>query len=239
MWKYGFLNGLKLFFQIRNDETNSIKLPKIKYPFKLRKGSTDVSVFYQVFLFDEYKMKHIRKPQLIIDCGANVGLYAIKMKNEFPDAKIICIEPDAENFQQAKENLSNYKDVFLEQCGIWSKDTQLKVYDKYNVGKWGLVVEEAEDGGNVQALSIDTILKKYNIDTVDILKIDIETSEKNLFSQNYEKWLPKVKTIVIELHDWIEEGCSDSFYTAIKKTFKKYSVSTFGENTFIVNEDLL
>ena len=42
-----------------------------------------------------------------------------------------------------------------------------------------------------------TLLDKYNIKFVDILKLDIETSEKYLFTTNYEAWLPKVKTIII------------------------------------------
>ena len=30
-----------------------------------------------------------------------------------------------------KKNLAGYKDVYFENCGIWNKDTKLKVYDKY------------------------------------------------------------------------------------------------------------
>ena len=39
------------------------------------------------------------------------------------------------------------------------------------------------------------------VDMVDILKIDIEGSELDLFSKNYESWLGKVKNIAIEIHD--------------------------------------
>jgi hypothetical protein len=36
---------------------------------------------------------------------------------------------------------------------------------------------------------------------IDLLKIDIEGAEAELFSTNYESWLPKTRVIVIELHD--------------------------------------
>ena len=73
---------------------------------------------------------------------------------------------------------------------------------------------------------------------IDILKLDIETSEKKVFLDNYESWLPKTKMVIIELHDFMEEGCSRSFFTAINKTFTNYEYMIKGENTAIINNDL-
>ena len=47
---------------------------------------------------------------------------------------------------------------------------------------------------------------------IDIMKIDIEGSEKELFESNYESWLPKVKTLIIELHDHMRKGAALSKY---------------------------
>jgi hypothetical protein len=80
---------------------------------------------------------------------------------------------------------------------LWSKETGLKVYDKYQFGKWGMIVEEATLDANVKAISMNYLLKKYNIEFVDILKLDIEASEKKLFTENFKEWLPKIKMIVI------------------------------------------
>mgnify|MGYP000361339186 CR=1 FL=1 len=51
----------------------------------------------------------------------------------------------------------------------------------------------------------------------DLLKIDIEGAEKELFSENTDYWLGKVNMIIIELHDWMRKDCSKNFYSAIKK----------------------
>ncbi len=101
----------------------------------------------------------------------------------------------------------NYDDKTLE--------VVLKVYDKYNMGKWAMVVEETKTEGNVSAISINELLEKYQLDRIDILKVDIETSEKVVFSDNYEQWLPKTKMILIELHDWMEPACAQPFFNAI------------------------
>ncbi|MCQ4062169.1 FkbM family methyltransferase, partial [Klebsiella pneumoniae] len=73
---------------------------------------------------------------------------------------------------------------------------------------------------------------------VDILKLDIETSEKAVFSAGFEVWLPKVKMIIIELHDWMEPDCAKPFFEAVNKCFKSYTYSMKGENTVIVNNDI-
>jgi FkbM family methyltransferase len=159
------------------------------------------------------------------------------MKQRYPESKIICIEPDTENFNMLKKNVSSYNDVYCEHGGIWDKDTKLIAYDKYNRGKWGIVVEE-NINGNISAISINTLIAKYDIQYIDILKLDIETSEKQLFSNNYDIWLPKIKTIIIELHDRIEEGCSKSFFEAINRSFSKYTFSMKGENVIIENNDM-
>ncbi len=49
---------------------------------------------------------------------------------------------------------------------------------------------------------------------IDILKLDIEGAEAELFCANYENWLGKTNVIIIELHDRIREGCSEALYKA-------------------------
>ena len=235
---FGVWDGVPLYLHFYTGRVKNIKVPGIKHPVSLRPKSSDIPTFDQVFLNNQYNLKPIQKPKVIIDGGANIGLFAIKMKNLFPETKVICIEPDPENFQMTQKNLSPYTDVFFENSGIWFKDTKLKVYDKYNSGKWGMVVEEDVVAGNINAISLNSLFEKYAIDYVDVLKLDIETSEKQLFSENYEIWLPKVKTIIIELHDWIEPGCSKPFFVAINKCLNHYNYTHFGENVIITNLDI-
>jgi FkbM family methyltransferase len=231
--RFGVPNGINLFVKLKTGNTKNIKIRGIKYPFSLRNGTSDIPTFYQVFLHKEYDI-HFENPRFIIDGGANIGLFAILMKNRYPDTKIICLEPDPENFDMLKKNVSVYDGIYCEHCGVWNKDTKLIAYDKYNYGKWGIVVEENVDG-KISAVSIDTLLGKYTMQHIDVLKLDIETSEKRLFSENFLTWLPKVKTLIIELHDWVEEGCSKPFFEAINKSFSKYKFSMKGENVIIDN----
>lgn len=237
--KFGLRNGFKLFLKFYKGNVENIKLPNLQHSFSLRPATSDIYTFYQVFINRNYDIELDKIPKVIIDGGANIGLFTIKMKNLYPDSTIICIEPDLENYQLLEKNVSKYKNVFCENAGIWTKDTTLKVHDKYKMGKWAMVVEEDLIEGNVKAISLNSLLEKYAIEDIDILKLDIETSEKQVFSENYEKWLPKVKLLIVELHDKMEEGCSKPFFEAINKTFTSYKYSMAGDNTVIKNNDIV
>ena len=122
--------------------------------------------------------------------------------------------------------------------GIWNRKATLKVSDKYNYGKWGMVTEEIKENeeGSVSAVTISEIMQNFKLETIDILKLDIETAERELFSSDYENWLPRVKVMVIEFHDAFSKGTAMPFFKAISKTLNNYSYHTLGENTIIVNE---
>lgn len=235
---FGFITACKIFFNLKFKSKPLLRIPNAKYPVELRRNSSDLIVFEQVFFYKEYNLPLASQPTVIIDAGANIGLFTVKMKMQYPDAKIICIEPDPENFALLKKNVKDYDDVFCENRGLWYKDTKLKVSDKFGKGKWAVSVEEDNDNGNIDAISLNTLLKKYSLDHIDVLKLDIETSEKYLFTHNFEEWLPKVKTIVIEFHDNSEKGTAMPFFRAINQYFKDYSYALRGENTIITNESI-
>jgi isoaspartyl peptidase/L-asparaginase-like protein (Ntn-hydrolase superfamily) len=63
----------------------------------------------------------------------------------------------------------------------------------------------------VISLTIEELMESYGLNFIDILKIDIEGAEKEVFS-NSPPWLAKIGMIAIELHDKIKIGCNRSFY---------------------------
>ena len=115
------------------------------------------------------------------------------------------------------------------------------VIDK-GYGNWGFITEiEDIDSSQkvvdtVKTITIDEIIKENNLEYVDLLKIDIEGGEKELFESNYENWLPKTRCIVIELHDGLKMGCSKNFFKAISKY--NFSYHNRGGHLLFINRDL-
>jgi len=67
----------------------------------------------------------------------------------------------------------------------------------------------------VQAISVNDIFGKLGVDRIDLLKLDIEGSEPELFFADSTTWLDRVGFIVIELHDRLRPWCAEAFYSAL------------------------
>lgn len=217
-WKFGF-GGLSLALKINSRKPGIIcgALKNYRHPIFLRNGSSDVNVFSQILYEQEYEIKYRLNPSVIVDCGANIGLTSIFFKNKFPDATVIAVEPEASNFKLLKKNTEMYPDIHCLNNGVWNRSTPLKVTN-HTRGNWGFTVEETDknDEDTIQAISIDELMKKYQLNHIDILKIDIEGSEQKLFESNVDTWLPFVKVIVIEFHDATVKHCAKTFYKALE-----------------------
>jgi hypothetical protein len=162
MYRFGWIKGTLIGVRLTLGKIGAIrkpylkiKIPCLKQPFFLRPKTSDFPVFDQVFLNKEYDIETGTKaPRFIFDGGSNIGLFALLMKNRYPDSTIVCVEPDPENFALLQKNVAQYDGIYCENCGLWDKDTRLRIHDKYGTGKWGLVVEELPKpvGGGVMSL---------------------------------------------------------------------------------------
>jgi FkbM family methyltransferase len=241
---FGFRRGMMFLIRKKLSPGKIINLSNILHPIFLRPGTSDINAFFQIFIDKEYDIDIGFEPKVIIDGGANIGLASIYLKNRYPNAKIISIEPDAGNSEMLKTNVAKYNNIFVKQAGLWSAKKKVKIVDKYKKGNWALVIEESDNNKNEQNIEIDTltirdIMDEYGLEYIDLLKLDVETAEKQIFSSKYMDWLPKVKVIIIELHDWMLPGCSKPFFLAINEAFNNYRFFQVGENTVILNKDLL
>jgi len=58
-----------------------------------------------------------------VDCGANIGFFAVHAGLLFPNAKIVCYEPEGKNFEMLKRNLLlNGIQADCRLRGVWSSD---------------------------------------------------------------------------------------------------------------------
>jgi FkbM family methyltransferase len=237
IYRFGVKQGISLYLcELESNKISKIKLRFLKHPFYLRNNSTDISIFREIFLDLDYDFKLKFKPEFIIDCGANIGLTSIFFTNKYPDATIIAIEPDKLNFEMLLKNTGYYSNIKCINAGVWNKESYLKVEDKFGSGAACLITSEVtvDYSDKIKAYSISNILQKYEKTEIDILKIDIEGSEKELFKSGYEEWLPNSKTIMIELHDYYQKGSSKTFFTALNNY--NFSIFHAKRNIFCVRE---
>ena len=187
-------------------------------PIYLRRSTSDIDNFIQVYLRKEYEFLPER-PKTILDLGGYIGLASTYLAHKYPSAKIVLVEPDPDNYTIAKLNSRQFSNIECINVGVWSKACDLTISAKVG-GDWGTMVREAQGSEQVspriKAMSVMDIMSFANFESIDFLKIDIEGSEKQIFSHsNSKEWIRRSKIISCELHDRMVEGCSDAFHNAM------------------------
>jgi FkbM family methyltransferase len=185
--------------------------PNLLHPIELRIGSTDADVYGQVLVDEQYAVvADGYAVEVIVDCGANVGYTSAYLLSRFPQARVVAIEPFPANALLCRRNLAPYGSrATVIEAAVWSHCTRL-VLDHAGGKEWGVGVRAARQGeaGEIEAIDLPSL----GLNRIDILKIDIEGSEAELFAKNTDRWLPSVSNIAIEFHG---AECERQFRTAM------------------------
>lgn len=193
-----------------------VRVPLYGGNVEIRLGTSDVEVFGQVVYAKAYDLPLAFRPETIVDGGANIGLTSIYFARLYPDAEIFAVEPDPENFNLLVRNIADHPRITAIEAAIDGSGRYLTLVRSAN-GPWAHSVSASDTlsdrGIRVRGVSVNQILDEAGWASLDLLKLDVEGSEIEIFT-TAEHWIPKVKVIAIELHDRIRPGCSRAFYDA-------------------------
>ena len=152
----------------------------------------------EIFISDCYLKYQPREAfyqsKTVVDLGANRGIFSTLMT---PVAeKIICVEVQSRYIDIIKYNmeLNNFKNYAIECCFI---------------GDDGLCSDLIKKDNKI---TLDDIMKKYDLHHMDFIKMDIEGSEFALFKS--AAWLQNVNHISMEVHH--DYGNINTILTALK-----------------------
>ena len=228
---FGVLRGAFLFLQNRvwrKSRGRKIELvdPASGAPLVVRLGTSDINVFTDIHRRHEYGWNFGSPPKVIVDAGAYIGLSTSFFATRYPDATIIAIEPDEENFELLVRNTTRHSNVHTVRAALWAESGSVSLMDPGH-GAWGLRLLESDESSavdaeaihlpgsrSVRAVTITEIIRDYNLEKIDLLKVDVEGSEKEIFA-NANPWIDSVEAICLELHDRFKAGCSRSFFKAV------------------------
>jgi len=219
--------------------TIQFRLKNAKCPIFMRTHTSDREVLAQVFIEEEYAPLALSRPQMIFDLGANVGYSSIYFLSTYPTARVLAVEPDPGNHAMCCRNLGPFGERASVLAGAaWPERTKLMLHrGSFRDGReWTTQVKRPDvtegpvPGGEVDAYDIPTLLDQCGAAEIDLLKIDIERSELELFSRNTSAWLPKVRNLCIELHG---PDCEEVFFRSLSGY--SYDLLRSGELTVCLN----
>jgi FkbM family methyltransferase len=121
----------------------------------------------------------VQKGDIVLDCGAHVGVYTREALNSGASL-VIAIEPAPVNVECLRRNFRREiaeKRVIVAPVGVWDKEDKLPFYeDPLNSGGDSFVIRGPIDrvSANIPLTTIDQIAKQFNLPRVDFIKMDIK-----------------------------------------------------------------
>jgi FkbM family methyltransferase len=150
---------------------------------------------------------------VIIDAGANVGLFSIWMARRNPGCRILAFEPCSENYSFLRRNIeaARIRSIEAYQAGLAGVAGVGRVLDggvrslDHRVQRSEAATDPAD---RIELLCLREIVEMVGNEAIDLFKIDIEGGEYDLFKEARIEELRRVKRFSIEYHDNIMEGTS-------------------------------
>ena len=148
---------------------------------------------------------------VILDIGANVGIYSLIAKSENPNAKIIAFEPSRKIYPELIVNMDlNNFDIKCERIALSNSNKEQTFFDS--------TLEQFPTSGSLSAAklkdrtsNLDEILEytvvcttlddyvvNNNVRRIDLIKIDIELHEPELF-EGFKRLQEFRPTIIVEV----------------------------------------
>jgi FkbM family methyltransferase len=199
--------------------------------FKIRPNTTDAKVIDEVITKNTYEKKNrnndfnfeIGPGQTWLDLGGNIGTFSVLALEKGAD-KVITYEPESENYELLKHNLSlnrypknKYK---THKQAVSTKNGKMNLHlckGDYNKYRHSLIPIRGRETTPVSVVSLESVRKKYP--SINSIKMDIEGAEIDIL-EKYKKW-EGIDNLVFE-YSFDVDNSIPRFMKIIDKLKKKY-----------------
>jgi FkbM family methyltransferase len=175
-----------------------------EFDLELRDGPTlrlrteDVVLLFIYGGVGEYNVdfSQLGRVESLLDLGANVGLASIYLGQQLGIERAFCVEAAAANYRLLEQNLArNFQQARAIHAAAVGEPGAYRVEENAEPGQIRVVPGE----GSVKALTVPEILDLAEMERVDLMKIDIEGGEAEIF-EHVGDWGERVGAVLGEVH---------------------------------------
>jgi FkbM family methyltransferase len=178
--------------------------------FEVRGGTSDRFTVYELLVKEDYSsIQDLKLGDTVIDIGANIGLFTVLAAKRVGDAgKVVAIEPNPGTLERLNRNiqLNHLSNVRVYQAAVAGKEGAMDLHfgskDVFaSLHPW-VDNRMLNEGASVkvECITLRGILERENITRVDLLKMDCEGGEYEIFDMMPRDLWVKFPSIAMEGH---------------------------------------
>jgi FkbM family methyltransferase len=165
----------------------------------------DVLPAVEVFALRDYDLSLIRweKVKSVVDCGANIGAFSL-WASQRSSCQILAVEPNPRTCMLLEQNVSPLAGrVSLLRAAVAGSRGTRTLYGMAETSATSFFGNSDIVGGafEVRAVTLRDVLAAARSLPVDVLKIDIEGAEREVFDTVDVRDFDAVRVAIIECHD--------------------------------------
>ena len=165
---------------------------------RITDGTNAYMQFKDEVIRRNYSFTATRPDPVVIDGGANMGMFSIVTKRDHPGARVIAFEPDPHLLALLRENLdrNGVRDVTLVNAALGAAEGEMAFSAD------GRAAGALSDGAGSTRVRVAR-LSAYLGAEVDFLKLNIEGAELDVLREAADaNRLRNVRAMVFEYHGW-------------------------------------
>lgn len=204
-----------------------IKKPAVSKQMMKITNRTEPNFFnYNEFFVDKIYDSFLKdkKFETVVDLGANVGLWSEYIRSVADVHSIYMVEPNKKAVKILQETYINDDKSFIVPKAVSNFDGETDLFTSDDNSLVSSIIEEhrsisdfgtLSNSEKIQVCKLSTLILENQISKIDLLKIDIEGAEYDLFCDMSSSEFEKIENILLEYH-FVKSKSMDDINSILK-----------------------
>ena len=196
--------------RLHRSRTDSIVLALWRGPrYRLHANTNEIRMVNEIWIMKVYDplLKWVRDGSVVIDIGANVGIFSIKAGLAAKNVRVFSFEPFSQSFAALRENIQLNgleNNITATHSAVAATKGNLQLFfrpqDPGGVSFYQFGDRRELSSFTVPAITLEEIFSANHIATCDYLKMDCEGAEEQILLQAPKTLFSRIRTITLEWH---------------------------------------
>ena len=145
-----------------------------------------------------------KRSEVIVDAGANTGIYSLIAKSLDPKTIVYAFEPVKRVYEKLQENnkLNNFN-INCYEVALSNNTGKAVIYDLPSEHVYSVTVNQNRHSADhstikteIQTITLDLFIENNNLKKIDLLKLDVETHEPEVM-EGFKKYLKEFSPVIL------------------------------------------